>query len=158
MATTEPTTETGLYEGEVHIEAPPDVVFPYLIDPDLYARWGGTKAELEPKPGGIYRVEIIPGTTARGEYLEVDPPRRVVYTFGWEGDDAVIKPGSSTVEIDLEPDGDGGTRLRVRHSGLPEDAVGDHRNGWDHYFGRLAVLAAGGDPGRDPWLDGPPGQ
>lgn len=155
MAATEPTTETGLFEGDVHIDAPPEVVFEYLIDPELFVRWGGSKAELDPRPGGIHRTEIIPGTTARGEFIEVDRPRRVVYTFGWEGDDQPIKPGSSRVEIDLEPDGSG-TRLRMRHSGLPEDAVGDHRTGWEHYFGRLAVVAGGGDPGRDPWLDGPP--
>jgi uncharacterized protein YndB with AHSA1/START domain len=153
VATTEPAAETGLFESEIHIDAPPDVVFPYLIDPDLFVRWGGTKAELDPRPGGIYRTEIISGSTARGEFVEVDPPRRLVYTFGWESDEMPIKPGGSRVQIDLEPV-DGGTRLHVRHTGIPAAAVGQHREGWEHYFGRLAVIAGGGDPGRDPWLDG----
>jgi uncharacterized protein YndB with AHSA1/START domain len=153
VATTEPAAETGLFESEIHIDAPPDVVFPYLIDPELLVRWQGTKAELDARPGGIYRVEIISGSIARGEFVEVDPPRRLVYTFGWESDEMPIKPGSSRVQVDLEPDGDG-TRLHLRHTGLPEDAVPQHREGWDHYCGRLAVVAAGGDPGRDPWLDG----
>ena len=157
MAATEPTTETGLFDGDVHIDAPPEVVFAYLIDPELFVRWGGIQGRARPATGGIYRTEIIPGTTARWRVRRGRPaPAAVVYTFGWEGDDQVIKPGSSRVEIDLEPDG-GGTRLRLRHSGLPEDAVGDHRTGWEHYVGRLVVVAAGGDPGRDPWLDAPPG-
>ena len=65
MAATEPTTETGLFEGDLHIDAPPEVVFEYLVDPELFVRWGATLAELDPRPGGIYRTEIIPGTTAR---------------------------------------------------------------------------------------------
>ena len=46
------------------------------------------------------------------------------------------------------PEGDK-TRLRLVHSGLPEEAVKDHSSGWDHYIGRLAVVASGGDPGPD---------
>ena len=65
-----------------------------------------------------------------------------------------VPPGSSTVEIDLLPEGDG-TMVRFRHSGLPsEDAVQRHGHGWDHYLPRLQTAAQGGDPGRDPWLDG----
>jgi uncharacterized protein YndB with AHSA1/START domain len=155
MAATDPTTDTAPYEGEVRIDAPPEVVYRYLTEPELHCRWEGTKAELDPRPGGIYRVEIIPGTTARGEFVELDPPNRVVFTFGWEGEGQPIPPGASRVEIDLTADGDT-TLLQIRHSGLPTDAVDGHRTGWEHYTERLVIAAAGGDPGRDAWLDGPP--
>jgi uncharacterized protein YndB with AHSA1/START domain len=90
---------------------------------------------------------------ARGEFVEVDPPRRVVFTWGWDRSERPVPPGSSTVEVVLEPAGDG-TRLTLRHSGLPdEEQVAQHGHGWEHYLERLRVAAAGGDPGRDPWTE-----
>jgi uncharacterized protein YndB with AHSA1/START domain len=130
------------------------VVFRYLVEPELHCRWEGTTAELDPRPGGIYRVEIIPGMTARGEFVEIDPPNRVVFTFGWEGGGLPVAPGASRVEIDLTADGEA-TVLHVRHSGLPASAVDNHRMGWEHYTERLAIVAAGGDPGPDAWLENP---
>ncbi len=47
------------------------------------AGWGSA-AELDPRPGGELRVDVIPGSIASGEFVEVDPPRRLVYTWGWE--------------------------------------------------------------------------
>jgi uncharacterized protein YndB with AHSA1/START domain len=80
-----------------------------------------------------------------------------VFTWGWEagGNDTKVAPSTSTVEVELVPNGDG-TTLRFRHYGLPDEgAAQSHAHGWDHYLDRLAVAAGGGDPGRDPWLDGP---
>jgi uncharacterized protein YndB with AHSA1/START domain len=117
----------------------------------------GQKATFEPRPGGLYRVEVIPGNTAVGEFVELDRPRRLVFTWGWEagGNDTKVAPGTSTVEIELVPNGDG-TTLRFRHHGLPDEGAAEsHAHGWDHYLERLAVAACGDDPGRDPWLDGP---
>jgi len=73
---------------------------------------------------------------------------KVVFTFGWEQEGNPIKPGSTTIEITLQPEGDK-TRVRLVHSGLPADAVGDHGNGWAHYLDRLAVRVTGRDPGPD---------
>ena len=65
-----------------------------------------------------------------------------------------MPPGSTTIEIDLVPDGDG-TTVHFTHRDLPtEDAAGKHAHGWGHYLERLATAAAGGDPGADPWLSG----
>ena len=73
---------------------------------------------------------------------------KVVFTFGWEQEGNPIPPGSTTVEITLHPEGDK-TRVRLVHRGLPDDAVSDHGEGWDHYLGRLAIAATGGDAGPD---------
>jgi uncharacterized protein YndB with AHSA1/START domain len=138
---------SGELVHEVRIAAPPEAVFPFFTDPAQYVRWKGRTAELEPEPGGIYRVDID-GNVVRGEFVEVDPPRRLVFTWGWEG--GPLPPGSTTVEVDLLPDGDG-TLVRLTHRGLPEDTVQEHASGWDHFLPRLAVVAADGDPGPDPW-------
>ena len=146
----EPSAElsSDVIEREVRIEAPPEVVFEFFVDPEKYVRWKGRMAWLDPRPGGEYRVAINDMAVAKGEFVEIDPPRRVVFTWGWEGTDAV-PPGSSTVEVTLVPDGDG-TLLRLVHRGLPQAAVGEHTQGWDHFLERLVVSAAGGDPGPDP--------
>ena len=101
-------------------------------------------------------MEVIPGNTAVGEFVELDRPRRLVFTWGWEpGGQSTLPPAASTVEIELVPS-DTGTTLRFRHYGLPDEASAQsHAHGWDHYLERLATAAGGGDPGRDPWLDGP---
>jgi uncharacterized protein YndB with AHSA1/START domain len=110
----------------------------------------GIDAWLDPRPGGLYRVRVTPRNTARGEFVVVDPPRRLVYTWGWEDETMLVPAGSSIVEIELVPEG-GGTRVRLTHRDLPAAAADGHGRGWDHYLPRLAVAAAGGDPGSDPW-------
>jgi uncharacterized protein YndB with AHSA1/START domain len=105
---------------------------------------------LDPRPGGIYSCNITGRDIARGEFVTVEAPRRVVFTFGWEGEGQFVPAGSSTVEITLTPDGDG-TILHLRHSGLPAEAQGSHAHGWAHYLARLVVAGEGRDPGPDPW-------
>ena len=133
---------------ERHLDASPRDVFDFLTDAARYATWMGRSCELDPRPGGIYRVEIDDRMVALGEYVEVDPPRRLVFTWGWVGD-PLVPPGSTTVEIALAPDGDG-TSLTLRHTGLPGDAVAIHRDGWELYTGRLAVVVTGAEAPPEP--------
>jgi uncharacterized protein YndB with AHSA1/START domain len=134
---------------EIHVSASPETVFAFLVDPEKMARWMGSRVELNARPGGSYAVDINAQARARGEYVQVEPPSRVVFTFGWDADQA-IPPGSTTVEITLRPDGDG-THVRLVHRGLlTSDQREQHRQGWQQYVGRLSVAAAGGDPGPDP--------
>ena len=159
METTTTTTEAPVYERELQIDASPETVWEFLVDPQKVARWKGLPATaFDARPGGAYRIEIIPGHVASGSFVELERPRRLVYTWGWEpGADGpnAVPPGSSTVEIELEPAG-AGTRLRFTHRDLPGiEAVQSHAEGWNHYLDRLATVAQGGDPGRDPWLGEP---
>lgn len=141
---------------EVQIDARPETVFALLTDPAQYVRWMGLTAEIEPHPGGRYRVDVTGNDIARGEFVEVTAPSRLVLTWGWEGEGHPVPPGSSRVEITLTP-AQGGTLLRLVHRGLPDAAAaGSHGEGWTHFLERLAVLAGGGDPGPDPWLAAAP--
>jgi uncharacterized protein YndB with AHSA1/START domain len=133
---------------EIMIDATPETIWPFLTEPGKHIEWDGTVAELDPRPGGVYRVLVQGEHQSAGEYVEVDPMKRVLFTFGWEQEGHPIPPGSTTVEITLQPDGDK-TRLRLVHRGLPDDASENHGRGWAHYLQRLAVRAGGGDPGPD---------
>jgi uncharacterized protein YndB with AHSA1/START domain len=148
------TTETTSVERELAIAASPETVWQLLTDPDQAVRWMGQAATFDVRPGGGYRVEVIPGHTASGEFVEVDPPRRLVHTWGWETGSDSVAPGSTTVEYELIPDGDG-TLLRFSHRELPTaESAASHGHGWDHYLERLAIAATCGDPGSDPWIAG----
>lgn len=131
-----------------HIAAPPSVVYGYLTDSELWARWQGVEATIDSTPGGIFAMSMPTGQRARGQFVELEPHRRVVFTWGWI-DHPGVPPGSSTVEIDLTPE-EGGTMLTLTHTGLAPQEMDIHRLGWDHYLPRLATAAGGGDPGPDP--------
>lgn len=139
--------------SEIRIDAAPEAIFPFLTDPQKIVRWKGVDATVEASPGGVYRVNVTGVKHAVGEYLEVDAPNRVVFTWGWEGDEQ-LPPGSSTVTIELISDGDG-TIVRLTHSDLPEGADAAQLQGWEHFLPRLAIVASGGDPGPDPWVAAP---
>lgn len=125
---------------ERRIAAPPQVVFRYLTESDLWARWQGDSAELEPVVGGRFRVTMAEGPTAEGRYLAIEPHERVVISWGWR-DYPDLPPGASRVEFELRPDGDG-TILRLTHTDLPVAEVEIHRRGWRHFVPRLVRRAS----------------
>jgi uncharacterized protein YndB with AHSA1/START domain len=133
---------------EIMIDATPETIWPFLTEPEMLVEWHGTEAEIDPRRGGVYRVLVGGRHQSAGEYLEVEPLKKVVFTFGWEQEGHPIPPGSTTIEITLHPEGDK-TRVRLVHRGLPEDAVEDHGRGWAHYLQRLALRVGGGNPGAD---------
>jgi uncharacterized protein YndB with AHSA1/START domain len=133
---------------EIVIDATPETIWPFLTDPKKHVEWDGTEADLDPRPGGVYRVLVAGQYQSAGTFTEVVPHEKVAFTFGWEQEGNPITPGSTTVEITLHPEGDK-TRVRLVHSGLPAEAVDVHGGGWAHYLERLAVRAGGGDPGPD---------
>lgn len=144
-------TDTTVYERTLAIDASPETVWEFLVDPEKLMRWKGINADLETQPGGIFRCEVIPGHIARGEYVEIDKPNKLVFTWGWDGSEDV-PPGSSTIEIELASAGEG-TSLRFVHKDLPNaEAIASHAHGWDHYLPRLETAAGGGNPGEDPWV------
>ena len=91
--------QSDAVEIEIRIEARSETVFPFLTDPQKMLEWMGKNANLDPVPGGIFHVGISDDNIARGEYVEITPNSRVVFTWGWEGQP--VLPGSSTVEITI---------------------------------------------------------
>jgi len=71
-------SEAATVERKIAIAAAPETVWQFLIDPDKALAWWGLNAAFDPRPGGPYRIEIIPGHIASGEFVEIDAPRRPV--------------------------------------------------------------------------------
>lgn len=130
------------------IAAPPGVVYSYLTESARWSRWQGSSADLDARPGGMFVMNMPNGTTARGEFVELIPDEKVVFTWGWV-DHPGVPPGSSTVEISIAADG-GGSVVTLVHRQLPADEIELHRTGWDHYLPRLAAVAEGRDIQPDP--------
>ncbi len=139
---------------EIEIAASQETVWELLTDPAKAPTWWGQNATFDLREDGEFRMEVSAGSVASGKFTEIEPPRRLAFTFGWEKGGAgpeLLPAGSSTVQIELVPT-DTGTLVRLVHWGLPNaEAVTSHGEGWDHYLGRLATVATGGDPGPDPW-------
>ena len=158
-------TEIAPVHVTLHLAALPEDVFRFLTDPARYVQWMGSEAELEPEPGGVYRVRMPDGFEAVGQFLQVDRPQLVVFSWGFADDEAAARTrheggeaggagampaGSTRVTVTLEGE-DGGTLLSLRHDNLPSDSLREgHDIAWNTYLPRLAVRAAGGDPGPDP--------
>jgi uncharacterized protein YndB with AHSA1/START domain len=133
---------------EVDVDAKPETVFAFFTDPEKLTRWLAVEATLDPRPGGVCH-QTHRGEDGlyymRGEFVEVSPPARLVFTWGFTNPEIGVDPGASTVEVTLEPRG-GGTRVRLVHRDLPASEFESHDQGWEGMLGRLAVAAAGGDP------------
>jgi uncharacterized protein YndB with AHSA1/START domain len=112
----------------VLIKAGRETVFRFFTDSARWASWWGAGSTIDPTPGGKVYIRHPNGIESSGEVLEIDPPARIAFTYGFESGNP-MPPGSSRVTIRLEPDS-GGTRLDLRHEfgePGPRDA---HVQGW----------------------------
>jgi uncharacterized protein YndB with AHSA1/START domain len=132
---------------DIVLPAPPSDVFDMFVDPGKLIRWIGISADIEPRPGGRFRFEVMPGQYCEGRYEVVDPPRHLVFTWGWSDPSMELPPGSTTVEVTFAPAGatGEGTRLRLVHRYLPDSDRGRrlHDDGWARFLTRLAAVVAG---------------
>lgn len=155
---------TGLDAGDRHelvlervVRVPSRLAFEVWTSPDHLARWWGPRdeqgrdftmpsCEMDFRPGGSYRICIRSPQGEEywhaGEYREITPPRRLVFTFAWE------RTGESfpqtLVEVDFIEEGAQTTRIRFRQSGLPSASERDgHASGWGECLDRLTVHLEG---------------
>jgi uncharacterized protein YndB with AHSA1/START domain len=130
----------AVVDQTVRIAAPPEVVFEYFVDPRKLVSWIGSSAVLEAVPGGQFWVDMNGRDVAAGQFLEIERPTRVVFSWGWEKGGPPMAPGSSTVEVTLTPDGDH-TVVHLIHRDIPQPFVESHGLGWTEHFATLVALA-----------------
>lgn len=133
---------TAVVEQTLRIAARRETVWRYWTDPVRICDWWGTAAQLDPRPGGACVVEMGGGGVMRGEFVELIPHERIVFTFGWDPTDGApaVSPGSTRVEVTLIADGDD-TILTLRHTGLPGGSRAQHDEGWAYFLPLLAGAA-----------------
>lgn len=134
------TAVTG--DGEITLTAQlvgsPEVAWEYLTAREHLPKWLGYPIVFDLEVGGGIEVEIDSGDRFAGNIMSIDRPRRLVFTWGWRSGPVDIAPGSTTVEMTLEPSGEG-SYFQLIHSGLGEWA---ERNiiGWSLKLNRLTDL------------------
>ncbi|MEN8374951.1 MAG: SRPBCC domain-containing protein [Gemmatimonadota bacterium] len=135
-------TGTNSMDFSVHICAPRETVFPFLAEPEGFAAWMGAGSSIGGAPGDTMRVEYPNGVQALGEVVEVDPPRRIAFTWGFANNENDIAPGETLVTITLDEVPDG-TLLTLRHErfATPDQATA-HRGGWRYYLALLTEAAS----------------
>ena len=122
------------------IKAKPETVFRYFTDNARWASWWGAGSMIDATPGGKVSIRYPNGAEALGEVLEVVPPERIVFTYGYASG-TPIPPGASRVTIELERVGEG-TRLGLRHE-FEDSAVRDqHVQGWRYQLSLFANIVS----------------
>lgn len=121
------------------VPAPPTTVWYFLSTDDGWSEWWGRGSTIDARPGGAMHIAYPNGQTADGRVLEVEPERRLVFSFGYDRPGTPLPAGSSIVEIALEGLGNL-TRVRVLHL-LPDDQQAQHHiAGWRYQLGLFASL------------------
>jgi len=143
-----------VFTATVDLPVGPDEAFALVTEPERLRRWTAVCATVDLRAGGTWTWHVTPGHIAAGRVHEVEPGRRLVLGWGWDGDEA-LPPDSSTVTITIE-EADGGSRVTLTHAGLPTaESRAGHAEGWQHYLERLELLAVKGDAGPDEWAAAP---
>ena len=141
------------FDKSVVVPLDPDATFDLVTQPDRLRRWMTVAARVDLRAGGEYRWTVTPGHHAAGTIVDMEPGKRVVYTFGWE-ENADLPPGASTVTVTLTPV-DAGTEVRLVHDGLTDEQAAHHAVGWNHFMDRLVAAGRDGDAGPDEWAAAP---
>ncbi len=142
------------YTRTVQLPVDLDEAFALITEPERLRRWQAVSAQVDLRVGGEYRWTVTPGHAVAGTYREVDPGKRVVFTWGWDGASEPAAEDPSTVTITLAPV-DGGTSVTLVHEGLAPEQEAGHAEGWNHFLERLEKAATEGDAGPDEWAASP---
>jgi uncharacterized protein YndB with AHSA1/START domain len=131
---------THRLDRAVFIEASLETVFRFFTDSERWARWWGAGSSIDARPGGRVLVRYPNGAEASGDVIEVAPPERIVFTYGYASGKP-IPPGASRVSIKLKPEGSG-TRLCLVHDFAEESVRDQHAQGWRYQLSVFANVVA----------------
>lgn len=129
-----------VFEQRRTIEAPASAIFELLTTAQGLREWIARSAEVSLVEDGRISWTHDNGDTMVGRILEVEPPRRLVFTYGWADGAMGMPPESTRVEITLT-ERDGTTELHLVHRALPMEAEPRHAEGWRWFLERLAGAA-----------------
>jgi uncharacterized protein YndB with AHSA1/START domain len=124
----------------VLIKARPATVFQFFTDSSRWAHWWGAGSTIDARPGGKVYIRHPNGIESLGEVLEVHPPERIAFTYGFASGQP-IPPGASRVTIGLEPD-EAGTRLHLLHEFNEVGPRDEHLQGWRFQLSLFANVVA----------------
>lgn len=127
---------THSLERSVEIQAAPETVFAFFTGDERWSRWWGAGSTIDARPGGKLLIRYPGGVEALGEVLEVSPPERIVFTYGYASGKP-IAPGSSRVTIQVRPRA-GGAQVVLRHEFSDPAVREEHIQGWRY---QLSVFA-----------------
>jgi uncharacterized protein YndB with AHSA1/START domain len=124
----------------ITIGARPETVFSFFTDDERWASWWGAGSAIDARPGGRMRIRYPNGVEVSGEVVDVHPPDRIVFTYGYDKN-LTFGPGASRVTIRLEPAADG-TRLSLKHEFAEAQAADrdHHVQGWRYQLSLFANL------------------
>ncbi len=144
----------GVVEIRRRISAPIAEVFDWWTQAEKLQQWmspiGAAEANVDLRVGGAFRIVMKSGDTAiphTGAFIEIDTPTRLVFT--WVSPYTGTDP--SLVTVELEPDGENATQLRLVHSQLPGAVAPSHRDGWGTMLDRLAFGLPAKEVEGAPW-------
>lgn len=127
-------------ERTVTIAARRETVFRFFTDSERFAAWWGAGSRIDPVPGGAVQIRFPNAIVAGGEVLEIRPPERIVFSYGFESGQP-IPLGASRVTITLDETARG-TLVRLRHELPNAEARDEHVQGWRYQLALFANVAA----------------
>lgn len=146
--------EYASIEREIHVDAPPEVVFEVISEPEHIREWWNAETDVQPTPGATGELVWSDGEDSRPQVaaitvVAVEPPR--LFTFRWThpAGEAAVDGNSLLVTFELVPSGSG-TQLRMTETGFRErgweaakleQEYQEHVVGWDTFVPRIGARA-----------------
>ncbi len=128
-------------DRSILIHAPRATVFSFLTDSSRWAKWWGAGSTIDPKVGGTVYIKHPGGVEASGEILDIAPPDRVVFSYGFNSGNP-MPPGASRVTMWFDDEA-GSTRVRLHHEFAEAPVRDEHVQGWRYQLSLFANVVTG---------------
>jgi uncharacterized protein YndB with AHSA1/START domain len=133
-------------DREITICARRETVFRYFTDSERFAKWWGEGSRIDPRPGGAVRIRYPNAVEVTGEVVEIDPPRRIVFTYSYAGK----TPAEGTLVTITLDEAPAGTVLKLRHAFSSAKIRDMHVQGWRYQLALFSKTVADEEQSRAP--------